>query len=690
MKCPNCYNENEAGRTTCKYCGVSLPYSEPEEIEIEIDEESVKAQSGETLTPVEQYTENTSQDVSTSTTEEQKYQEEMLKEESKKPKKEKKSNKKLKKALIIISILLVLIGGLAGGYYYYTTLTTPDKIYNKAIATLMQYSVENSAIDAKSAELSAKVEVEAPENTALSAVNGFKFDTKIGADLNRKTGLLNLNVKKDDKVYTDISALGDLDHRLGYIAEFNIFDKYVRFDLPEEIVDDIEYEVNFNKLSKRDTQANRNKISYYVQAELSKYMNIGTYQRTKAVVPYGGKNKSVNDDIYTLTEGQYKELLTKALTDLKGNEDFINCFDNKDDIKENIEDALEEIRYFNDDDMVETPTYVRVHLYTTWLKFEFVGVKVEFVSSSTNESLSLDLRKTGDNSYTAIFNGLVDSEEYKVVFDANREVLEDGTTKLNTITNYKDKDYKVDVEYKLFVDEGISAIDMGNVKKFEDLTEEDMANISEKFEESPIHNIVVMALAFITENGFDIQNNTGVDEKTQLPSYIQLADNQSYLITSDAKVVVFELPVAFESNYNGNMYKSYRKNNRIGDRAEVYLNLLSGTDKDKILNDYKSTYDFLYVKEYKTEKDKNGKEYQVELPSKYSDINISEIEEYTINDIVYKTLTVEYTSDVKVKTKYFVTEFNDDYSYVVRVEDVNGIITDSELEKILTITKYVD
>ena len=139
------------------------------------------------------------------------------------------------------------------------------------------------------------------------------------------------------------------------------------------------------------------------------------------------------------------------------------------------------------------------------------------------------------------------------------------------------------------------------------------------------------------------------------------------------------------------MYKSYRKNNRIGNRADIYLNLIS-EDVEDLLKSYIKSYDYLTAKEYKTEVDRRGNEYQVEIPSKYKDVSISDISTENINDIEYSKVVVKYTTDEKGEQNitYYATKFNDDYTYVVRLEDASEIVLDTEMEKILTITKYID
>ena len=689
MQCPNCYNENEEGRTTCKYCGSPLPVSDevPQQEQTNVVEEN----NVQDETNYSQQETSYTQQEANENLNVQKYQAEMFSEDIKKPKKEKKKNPKVKKVLIILFILVILVGSVAAGIYYYTTITTPQKIYEKAIDTIMKKSFDDNTVDAKSAQIQAKVKISAPEESILASVNNFTFDTTIGVDLTNETGLLKLKVDKDEQNYIDGTVLADLDHRLAYIGETNIYDKYIRLDIPEEYVSEIESAVDFKALATRDTSAKRSNVKTALQTQINDNINLGTFERSKATISYNGKNKSVRDDVYTLTEGQYKQFLNNMLSSLKDNNTFLQSFDDESDtIVDAIENALDEIKYFKDDELVETPKYFKAHLYTSGIKFDFMGIKLEYVSPIDKEIMDFSICKSGENSYIVVCEENSGEEQKRIEEDITCETLEDGTNKATFVTKYDEKEYTVDVEYKYTLDSGIDSIDLGNVKKVEELTEEDYTQMLGKFAQMPIYNLVTVVTSYIMENGLDFGMNTGINSDTQLPNNIELQENQSYLITSDAKVVVFEVPAAFENNYNGNLYKSYRKNNRIGDRSEVYLNLVSGNNIKKILDEYKSSYDFLFEKEYRTEKDKDGKEIQVEVESKYKDINISEYKEETINDVKYQTLEVSYTSDTKNKIKYYATEFNDDYCFVVRVEDENNIITQSELEKILSITKYLD
>lgn len=759
MKCPNCYNENEDGRATCKYCGAMLP-EEPIpvkkveiteekkeegttnsvesqtrvnnkvedqdfEIEIEIDEpkeekkleyteqntqenvenkealeqrEEVQNAQEQVSQIIQQEPEN-GEKVAEYTPEEvqqqlnEQYQQEVITKQKKvKIKKERRKidTRKVKKVFIILLILLILIGAIAGGIYYYLSITSPLKVYQKAIQTTLDKTISNPNCDAKSFQLSSKVSLDSPESSSLSRFNGFNLDTTIGMDFGEQSSLLKVKIDKNGEEYIDATALSDIEHRLLYLGESNVYDQYVRIDIPAEYVDQINSIIDFNYLSNRDTAVARNKIRTTLENEINKYISYGTFSRTQASITYNGENKNVRDDVYTITEGGYKHLITNICTDLLKDTEFLKSFGEEENkIEEYLNEVINEVKYLKEDDEVEKPNYIRFHIYTSGFNFDFMGIRAEYNSDFTEEKANILLCKNSDSTYVFNVDVLSNKKERVLVANISRNILEDGTTKLGLEVIYNQQSYKADIEYKYSTNQGIESLDMGRVKKYEDLEEEDYAQITTNFQDLPIYEAIETAITFIQENEY-INELLSANVQTELPNNIKLEENQSYLITNNNKVVIYEVPTAFENSYSGNMYKSYRKNNRIGNRADIYLNLIS-EDTEQLLNEYIKSYDYLTAKEYKTEVDRRGNEYQVEIPSKYKDVSISKIEKETINDIEYSKLTVEYTTDSEGahSITYYATEFNEDYTFVVRLEDASNIVLDTEMEKILTITKYL-
>ena len=732
MKCPNCYNENEAGRDVCKYCGTVLP-EEPIPVNKENIEDNSKIQEDVKTNEQEQLNEQiervnepldiqTTEEVNEETqTSEKKQLKEQVQEAIEKfevqsteeaqeenqtreqevtvePKKvkikseRKKINfRKVKKVLIMCFVWLIVIGIIVSGIYVFLAITSTPKIYQKAIQILLNNTISNSNIDAKSFEYSTKMSLVSPESSSLAILNGFNIDASLGADFNEESSILKVKVDKDTTKFIDATVLADFEHRLVYLGEPDAYDQYIRLDIPEEYIDQINSIVDFNYLAQRDTRDTRNKIRTIIETELKKTIAQGTFSRTQASITYNGENKNVRDDIFTITEGQYKNLINNIGTKLLNDDELLNSFgSDRLFVEKYIQEILDKIIYYKEDDEVEVPNYVRLHIYTSQLKFEFMGIRIEYNSDFNEQKANILLYKNSDNTYVFNLDILANKKERILTANISRYVAEDGTSKLGFEVIYNQQLYRADIEYNYSINQGIESLDMSRVTKYDDLEEEDYDKISSNFKDLPMYKYLESAIAFIQENEY-INELLSAKIQTELPNNITLEDNQSYLITYNNKVVVFEVPVAFENSYSGNMYKSYRKNNRIGNRADIYLNLIS-EDVEDLLKSYIKSYDYLTAKEYKTEVDRRGNEYQVEIPSKYKDVSISDISTENINDIEYSKVVVKYTTDEKGEQNitYYATKFNDDYTYVVRLEDASEIVLDTEMEKILTITKYID
>ncbi len=679
MRCPNCYNENEPGRTTCKYCGTTLPEVDDTVQEVIEQEEVQQTNSDET----EQ--DYNSVQVSNYET----YETETITKEEPKKKIKKEKNKKSKKVIVLVLVILVLLSTIAGGIYFYISSTTPEKIYRKAINESINAIFNNPNYDAKSGQLNARVEVETSQDGELSALNGFVANASIGVDLKDEQALLKLKVDHGEDAYLDATFLGDLKRERIYAGDANLFSKLISIDIPEEYIAQINYMIDFEALVKKDTANSRSQMSQVLTKKLNDNLKVENITRVSTKIQYNGKQKSVKDNMLVLTEGEFKTIATNILTELNSDETFLTALgDSKEDIVEIFEKALGEIKYLNNDDEVETPNKVVLHLYTSGIKYDYAGFRIEAISNNSESQIVAQVIKTGENTYTTDYIRSEGEEINQTTTTITINPLEDGTTDLVYSFKYGEIPVTLKINYNYSVNQGIESIDLDSSVKYTELKNEDFNEMMSNLEDSPIYEIVYLVMKYIEENGIEFEFNGGVNSETSLPNNIKLEQNQSFLITRNDNIAVFEVPTAFEVEYNGNMYKSYSKNNRIGDKSQVYLNLISGNAKE-LINEYIKEYDYLTEKTYKTVVDEKGVETQVEEESKYKDVSISDVREEIVNGVTYYRLDVKYTSgSIKNNIVYYGTQLSDDYSYIVRVEDGSGIISSSEMEKILSITKY--
>ena len=111
-----------------------------------------------------------------------------------------------------------------------------------------------------------------------------------------------------------------------------------------------------------------------------------------------------------LTITELKQIIKNITTSLKDNQEFLNCFEKKEEIKEGLEDLLKEI---NEADTNEGISNIEVSIYTKGMK---------------NEVEKFEIKLTNSKSEQMIMN-MVETEKGKFVIDA--DIPEVGKVKLN-------------------------------------------------------------------------------------------------------------------------------------------------------------------------------------------------------------------------------------------------------------------
>lgn len=158
------------------------------------------------------------------------------------------------------------------------------------------------------------------------------------------------------------------------------------------------------------------------------------------------------------------------------------------------------------------------------------------------------------------------------------------------------------------------------------------------------------------------------DEKDKNPP-TNTSANSSYIVTNDGIKVTFKIPstLAEQSEYSDEEFRCIRKNTEDYSRFVAYISEDYGT-----LDEYmESVEDYV---EY------------IEEEENYSNIELSEIKEMKVNGKTFKYRTLHFNySTTSFKELYIACEIAEDSLYSVEVDEYD-LITDKELEQLLTIT----
>lgn len=327
-------------------------------------------------------------------------------EENKKETPTKKSNKGLVAVLAIIVIAI-----LVGVGYYFLRPTSPKDVFVGGINSAFESSEKQLAEEVKkintTVTLSGNIESSDEEiNQVAKYINEGKMSYNVQLDKETKKILLSANIDyKDENLLSGKLYYENGDENV-YLYVQDLFDKYFKFNLKEAVKNEDDLS-SIQNMFNGDVSTTVGKIDSKKVATILKdtiVSNLKDEYFTKEKVDGLTKNTM------KLTITELKQMIKNITTSLKDNQEFLNCFEKKEEIKEGLEDLLKEI---DETDADEEISNIEVSIYTKGMK---------------NEVEKFEIKLTNSKSEQMIIN-ITETEEGKFVIDA--DIPEVGKVKLN-------------------------------------------------------------------------------------------------------------------------------------------------------------------------------------------------------------------------------------------------------------------
>lgn len=665
MKCSNCNKEIEDSSAFCPFCGAKVEnvaevkeekkdtnveektqdvaeepvVEEKKEVVVEEKHEEVKAEE-----PKVESTEKVTSTVNTTsnTTNSQKKQRHSI----------------ITLAIGIAIILVILIIALVA-----VGAKSPEKLYKSFIKSQVTEMLAGDAVTSNSANVSTTVEISTDISSLKDVADGLRVDSNVQYNIEDKQAVVSLNVDKKTDSYLALKSMADLSQNKVYVSESNLFDKVIMADISEEYQDMIkEYtgEEGITVPSKSTAKKAAKEVYSAIDDNLSKDL----FTRQSVTVNISGKDKKVKDNQMTITSEQLKDVIQNVTKTLKMDNDFLSCYTDRDEVVEALDQLETAVDDLDDEDMT-----INIHYYTSGLTNKFVGVAV-VASSSSNYEAILEVINTSKNVYEI---------NLKETQYSSTSTVATATLTVNKLSkNEKDvtlstelEDYgnlSVRVAYSASYNKAIEAMDTSSAVDYNDLTDEDMETIYTNFEDSKLYE----AFSSYIDDALDsLGISSSPTTKRDVPAGITLGKDQSFVESYDDDVVVFTVPTTFEEEYSGLSYQRFSKDDKTKETA--YIDVDCNWDT---LEEYENSIDT--TASYYTE------------ASGYKDVKVSDREEVKVGDNTFYKKTLEYTYEsgsysYTQKTTYYYIEINDEYVYSVEVDDQDGIVKDTEIEKMLTI-----
>ncbi len=319
-------------------------------------------------------------------------------------------------------VAIVIIAILAGVAYYFMKPTAPKDVFVAEINSTLEKSSQKlgADVDKINTTIALSGNIESEDESAkqiANYINDGKVTFNVQLDKNAKKVSMSANVDyKNENLLNGKLYYADGDDNIYFYVQ-DLFDKYFKFDLKEAVED----EDDLNDIKKIFDGSSSIKFDFKKASEILKdeiAKNLKDEYFSKENVDGATKNTM------KLTVAGFKQLAKNVVTSLKDNEEFLKCYEKPEELKDILEDALEEA---DDVDSDLDDKNVEFSIYTKGMKNEIEKFEARIPASEKDE-IVLTVKETENNKFEIVVEA---AELGKVTL--NMEVKNENETDLNNV-----------------------------------------------------------------------------------------------------------------------------------------------------------------------------------------------------------------------------------------------------------------
>ncbi len=371
-----------------------------------------------------------------------------------------------KKSIFIIIALLVVMIAIVGAYLLRLNQSRYifDKKINQYFSTSEKVNYNTMKVNA---DLSLSVNgVDADVQELGELVNDAKISINAEVDQETQEEIVGLKLTKNEKELLGINAKLEIKTDDMYMNLGELFDKTIKMKISEVYDADV---------SMFTTENVNPKASSIVMKELKAQLKDEYFSKEKVNI----ENENLIKNTMELPLEDVAAIIQNICENLSDNEEFLNYFENPEEIKESLQDISDEADTY----IFEEDEYLTIDVYTKGFMKEIVRVDV-----------SMDIE--GDN-YQMAFTKLSETEySYKLYVDDEEQL----SGKINYVNHENDFSIEFSVEAEgiqiamkvagnVVYNEALSDFDTSDTVNYKELTMDDMYEIMGNFMSSELYGI---------------------------------------------------------------------------------------------------------------------------------------------------------------------------------------------------------
>jgi len=373
---------------------------------------------------------------------------------------------------IIIAIFLILALAIAGGVYYYIKTTTPKNVFVNKINGLMDTSKSQNVKDITkfntTLSLSGNIETTNKEVAEIAnIINNGKIKLNIQSDMNNT--LVNADLDYKNEKLLQAKALYKSGDSNVYVFVQDLFDKYFKIDTNATLNNSIEVKSDELEL------VNQTKAQSIIKEIITKILKEDYFYKENV----DGMTKNT----MKLSLAEIKEVYNSFITELKDNQEYLNCYKNPEKAKEMFENTQKSVKEAIDTynkEIDSDKAILEISLYTKGFSKE--AEKIEFkVKTPESEEGKITINKVDKETYGFSFEYKTEKDGVNVTAEAFKgtvkfEKKDNETVNINLVIDNVPDVGKVTLNMELKNSENVNIEDVNtsnsvdiNSMKTEDL-----------------------------------------------------------------------------------------------------------------------------------------------------------------------------------------------------------------------------
>ena len=373
---------------------------------------------------------------------------------------------------IIIAIFLILALAIAGGVYYYIKTTTPKNVFVNKINGLMDTSKSQNVKDITkfntTLSLSGNIETTNKEVAEIAnIINNGKIKLNIQSDMNNT--LVNADLDYKNEKLLQAKALYKSGDSNVYVFVQDLFDKYFKIDTNTTLNNSIEVKSDELEL------VNQTKAQSIIKEIITKILKEDYFYKENV----DGMTKNT----MKLSLAEIEEVYNSFITELKDNQEYLNCYKNPEKAKEMFENTQKSVKEAIDTynkEIDSDKAILEISLYTKGFSKE--AEKIEFkVKTPESEEGKITINKVDKETYGFSFEYKTEKDGVNVTAEAFKgtvkfEKKDNETVNINLIIDNVPDVGKVTLNMELKNSENVNIEDVNtsnsvdiNSMKTEDL-----------------------------------------------------------------------------------------------------------------------------------------------------------------------------------------------------------------------------